>query len=61
MSRFASGLAAITIAATATLSTLCLTGCDTKEEIIDVQTPAGDMEVNRDRMTGDVEVDVDKE
>lgn len=34
------------------------TGCDTKEEIVDIETPAGEVEVNRDTATDGVEVDV---
>ncbi|WP_425401056.1 hypothetical protein [Aeoliella sp.] len=37
------------------------TGCDTKEEVLDIETPAGDVEVNRDKLTDDVEVDVSKD
>lgn len=33
-------------------------GCDTKEKIVDIETPAGEVEVNEDTATGDVEVDV---
>lgn len=34
------------------------TGCDTKEEIVDIETPGGGVEVNEDTETGDLEVDV---
>lgn len=43
------------------LSTFPLAGCDTKEEVLDIETPGGSVEVNRDRSSGDVEVDVDKD
>jgi hypothetical protein len=35
-----------------------LSGCDTKKEIVDIETPAGQVEVNEDTSTGEVEVDV---
>ncbi|MCO6042356.1 hypothetical protein NG895_00410 [Aeoliella sp. ICT_H6.2] len=42
-----------------TFGSLAMTaGCDTKDEIIDVETPAGEVEVNEDKLTDDVEVDV---
>lgn len=34
-------------------------GCETKEKILDVETPAGDVEVERDTSTGDVDVEVE--
>lgn len=34
-------------------------GCDRKEELIDVETPDGGVEVERDKETGEVDVDVD--
>lgn len=36
------------------------TGCDTKEKVLDVETPGGDIEIERDTSTGAVGVDVDK-
>jgi hypothetical protein len=32
-------------------------GCSTKEKVIDVETPGGQVEVNRDRKTGEVDVE----
>jgi hypothetical protein len=32
-------------------------GCDNKETVLDVETPGGEVEVERDRDTGDVDVD----
>lgn len=37
-----------------------LTGCERKEKVIDVETPGGDVEVNRNIDTGKVEVEVEK-
>lgn len=37
------------------------TGCDTKEKVLDVETPGGDVEIERDTSTGAVGVEVDKE
>lgn len=39
-----------------------LAGCDRKEKVIDIETPGGDIEVERSTGTGkiDVNVDVDK-
>lgn len=33
-------------------------GCENKEPIVDVETPAGEVEVERDRDTGAVDVEV---
>ncbi|QDS99478.1 hypothetical protein [Adhaeretor mobilis] len=49
------GAAVLLMAALGTLS-----GCDNKEKVIDIETPAGDVEVERDKDTGDVGVDVKK-
>lgn len=38
---------------------LPLAGCQKKETIVDVKTPAGDVEVTKDKADGDVEVTVD--
>jgi len=36
----------------------CVTGC-TEREVVDVETPLGDVEVNEDTRTGELDVDVD--
>ena len=36
-----------------------LAGCERKERVVDVQTPAGDVEVNRNIDSGEVEVEVE--
>lgn len=36
-----------------------VTGCERKEKVIDVETPGGDVEVERDQDTGKVEVEVE--
>lgn len=49
-------------AASALCASLALPfGCDRKEKILDIETPNGDIEVERSKDTGkvDVEVDVD--
>lgn len=35
------------------------TGCDNKETVLDVETPDGELEVTRDRDTGEVEVETE--
>ena len=35
-------------------------GCDNKETVMDVNTPGGGVEVERDRTTGELTVDVDQ-
>ena len=35
-------------------------GCDNKETIMDVDTPSGGVEIERDRATGEMTVDVDQ-
>lgn len=39
---------------------ITLTGCDNKETILDVETPGGGVEVERDRDDGSIDVDVDE-
>lgn len=39
------------------LGTGTLSGC--KERVVDVQTPIGDVQVDKDRLDGDVDVKVD--
>lgn len=43
-----------------TLSTTMATtiGCDNKEKVLDVETPGGEVEVERDKDTGETEVEV---
>ena len=36
-------------------------GCDRKEEVLDIETPNRDIEVERDLDNGDVDVDVERE
>ena len=38
-----------------------LTGCQEKETVVDIQTPAGDVKVTKDKANGDVEVTVDRD
>jgi hypothetical protein len=42
----------------ASLSAFTIAGCERKERILDVETPAGDVEVDRNIDTGEVEVKV---
>jgi len=43
------------------LSIAALAGCAREEPIMHVETPSGDVEVNRNLDTGEVTVDVDEE
>jgi hypothetical protein len=36
-------------------------GCENKEKVLDVETPGGQVEVERDRDTGEVDVDANKQ
>jgi len=36
-----------------------LPGCSQKEKVIDIETPAGDIEVERSKDTGKIDIDVD--
>jgi proline racemase len=36
-------------------------GCAREEKVVDIETPAGEVEVNRNKDTGAVKVDVDKD
>lgn len=48
------------LASFALLAAIGLTsaGCERKEKVVDIETPAGEVEVLRDVDNGDVEVDV---
>ncbi|MFH1299446.1 MAG: hypothetical protein ABIK07_00195 [Planctomycetota bacterium] len=37
-----------------------MVGCDNKEKVLDVETPGGKIEIERDRNTGAVDVEIDK-
>ncbi len=43
------------------LAALPLAGCERKERILDIDTPEGDVTVDRNIDTGEVEVDVNEE
>jgi hypothetical protein len=42
------------------VSVCALTGCERKEKVIDVETPGGDVEVQRNKDTGEVDVEVER-
>lgn len=42
------------------ITPLSLSGCSQKEQILDVETPGGEVEVEKDKATGDVEVEVNE-
>lgn len=42
------------------MTTLTATGCDNKEKVLDVETPGGSIEIERDKSSGAVGVEVDK-
>ena len=39
-------------------SSITITGCEQKEKVIDIETPAGDIEVERTKGSGKVDVDI---
>lgn len=43
------------------MSFLAVAGCDVKEEVIDVDTPRGGVEVDRSPRTGEVDVEVERD
>jgi hypothetical protein len=57
--KFVAGVSSWAFAAC--VATFTLTGCERKERVLDVQTPAGDVQVDRNIDTGEVEVDVHEE
>jgi hypothetical protein len=40
---------------------VCAAGCENKETVLDVETPEGQVEVERDRDTGEVDVQATKD
>lgn len=51
----------IATAAAALLATATIVGCAPKETVFEANTPAGDVEVERDVLTDDVTVEVERE
>jgi hypothetical protein len=45
----------------AAAATLALSGCEREERVIEVQTPGTDIEVNRDKDTGGVRVEIERD
>lgn len=41
-------------------TTFTATGCDNKEKVLDIETPGGEIEIERDKSSGAVGVEVDK-
>ncbi|MCW1921163.1 hypothetical protein OKA05_01270 [Luteolibacter arcticus] len=41
-------------------SLLASVGCDRKEKVLDVKTPGGGIEIERDKKTGDVDIKVEE-
>lgn len=39
-------------------SMITITGCDQREKVIDIETPAGNIEVERSKGSGNVDVDI---
>lgn len=50
-----SGVAALFLTTAFTLA-----GCDNKEEVLDIETPNGEVEVEQDQDTGAIDVEVDE-
>lgn len=55
---WAKKLAAIAATTLFAISVLSSFGCDNKEKVLDVETPGGEVEIERDRDTGSIDVDV---
>jgi hypothetical protein len=43
------------------LAIVCAAGCENKETVLDAETPRGQVEVERDRDTGEVDVQVTRD
>ena len=50
----------ITLSALLATGALFLTGCDRKEKVIDIETPGGSLEVERDKDTGEVDIEAEE-
>jgi hypothetical protein len=53
-----SSIATLTLAFCVCLGAASFVGCERKERVLDVQTPEGSLEVDRNIDTGEVEVEV---
>ena len=62
MNMLSSAMARICAAMFVAAAVTTFTGCETKEKVLDIETPVGEVEVERDKKTGetDVEVNTDK-
>lgn len=56
--KFATKLSALFAAAALSVTLATTSGCDNKEKVLDIETPGGEVEVERDKDTGDTEVEV---
>ena len=57
---FVSSLGACLLALAGFSASLTFTGCERKETLVDVETPGGEIEVERDIDTGEINVDVNE-
>ncbi len=51
-------VAAMMLGFSGAIGTMFFTGCQRKEKVLEIQTPGANVEVERDKDTGRVEVDV---
>lgn len=58
MKRLMNSLVACVALTAAPAATLLLAGCDTKEDVLEIETPDGEIDIDRDTDSGDVDVDV---
>ena len=57
---FSGFLTALAFCTVLALPAVFTTGCDQKEKVLDVETPGGELEVERDKSSGDVEVEINE-
>lgn len=54
------GLATATILCIVLTMPAMMTGCERKEKVLDIETPNGELEVERDKSDGDVDVEINE-
>mgnify|MGYP002621746607 CR=1 FL=1 len=59
--KYLRALSAGTITGFAFCLALAVSGCEKKEKVLDVETPRGELEVERSTENGDVDVEVNRE
>ena len=59
MKKYLKRFSPVCLVAALAASSFCMTGCEQKEKVLDVETPGGSLEVERSTETGNVDIEID--